>query len=170
LLILGGAFVAVWLVARKRLRAGVAAVSPADRLTGLAAGLALLGLLAIALAFTQPYALVFVLPSLYAWLWLPPEGRAWQRATLFVIGLAGPVAALLLLANELGISAYEAVLYLFGLASVGYLGLGSVLAILVWLAVAAQVGALARRRYLPSPPPSERPPPGAFRRALRRGG
>src|SRR5262249_11006941 len=159
-----------WAVACTRLRASVAAVSPADRLTGLAAGLALLGRLAIALAFTQPYALVFVLPSLYAWLWLPPEGRAWQRATLFVIGVAGPVAALLLLANELGISAYEAVLYLFGLASVGYLGLGSVLAILAWLAVAAQVGALASGRYAPYAGGVEPPPPGAFRRALRRGG
>jgi hypothetical protein len=170
LLVLGGAFVALWLAARKRLRASSAAVSPVDRLTGLAAALALLGLLAIALALTKPYALVFVLPSLYAWLWLPLEGRAWQRATLFAVGLAGPVVALLLLANELGISAYEAVLYLFGLATVGYLGLGSVLSILVWLAVAAQVGALASGRYAPYAGGSEPSPPGVLRRALRREG
>jgi hypothetical protein len=112
---------------------------------------------------------VFVLPSLYAWLLLPLEGRAWQRAGAFVVGVAGPVAGVLLLASELGTSPFEAVRYVVGLATVGYVPLGSVVAALVWLAVAAQVGALAFGRYAPYAGGAA-PPPGLFRRALRREG
>ena len=166
-LALGAVFVAGWLVARKRLRPR-ATTSPTDRLTGLAVGLALLGLLAIALALAKPYALVFVLPSLYAWLWLPLEGRAWQRAVMFAVGVAGPVAGLLLLAGELGSTPFEAARYVVGLATVGYVPLGSVVSALVWLAVAAQVGALAFGRYAPYAGGADPPPPGAFPRALRR--
>ena len=111
---------------------------------------------------------MFVLPSLYAWLWLPLEGRAWQRAVAFVVGLAGPVAGVLLLGGELGTSPFEAARYVVGLATVGYVPLGSVVSALVWLAVAAQVGALAFGRYAPYAGGAEPPPPGAFRRALRR--
>ena len=143
--------------------------SAADRLTGLAVALALLGVVAIAVALVKPYALVFVLPSLYAWLWLPLEGRAWQRAGAFVVGLTGPVAGVLLLAGELGTSPFEAARYVVGLATVGYVPLGSVVAALVWLAVAAQVGALAFGRYAPYAGGAA-PPPSLFRRALRREG
>ncbi len=169
LLALGAVFVAGWVAARRRLRQS-AATSATDRLAGLAVGLALLGVLAVALALVKPYALVFVLPSLYAWLWLPLEGRAWHRVVAFVVGLAGPVAGVLLLAGELGTSPFEAVRYVVGLATVGYVPLGSVVAALVWLAVAAQVGALAFGRYAPYAGGEEPPPPGAFRRVLRRGG
>ena len=169
LLALAAVFVAGWLVARRRLRAS-AATSAADRLTGLAVGLALLGIVAVALALAKPYALVFVLPSLYAWLWLPLEGRAWQRAVAFAVGLAGPVTGVLLLARELGTSPFESARYVVGLATVGYIPLGSVVAALVWVAVAAQVGALAFGRYAPYAGGAEPPPPGVLRRALRRGG
>jgi Peptidase family M28 len=167
LLALAAVFVAGWLVARRRLRAS-ASTSPADRLTGLAVGLALLGIVALALAVAKPYALVFVLPSLYAWLWLPLEGRTWQRAAAFAVGLAGPIAGVLLLARELVTSPLETVRYVVGLATVGYVPVGSVVAALVWLAVAAQVGALAFGRYAPYAGGAEPPPPGVLRRALRR--
>jgi hypothetical protein len=169
LLALAVVFVAGWLVARRRLRPSVA-TSPADRLTGLAVGLALLGIVAVVLALAKPYALVFVLPSLYAWLWLPLEGRTWQRAAAFAVGLAGPLAGVLLLARELGTSPFEATRYVIGLATVGYLPVASVVAALVWLAVAAQVGALAFGRYAPYAGGAEPPPPGVLRRALRREG
>ncbi len=148
LLALAAAFAVVWLVLRRPLRS-TRTTSATDRLTGLAVALALLGVLALAVALTNPYALVFLLPSLYAWLWLPLEGRVWVRVAAFVAGLAGPAIGVLLLGNELGTSPIESVLYLVGLATVGYLPLTSVLAGLVWLAVAAQVGALAFGRYAP---------------------
>jgi hypothetical protein len=94
--------------------------------------LALLGILAIAVALAKPYALVFLLPSLYAWLWLPLEGRALVRTLAFAAGLVGPVVGILLLGSELGTSPVESVLYVAGLATVGYLPLGSVLAAWAW--------------------------------------
>jgi hypothetical protein len=167
LIVLGCAFVVVWLVARGRL-APTTSPTAGERLAGLAVALAAVGVVAVVLAVTTPYALVFVLPSLYAWLWLPLERRLWHRATLFALGLAGPVAALFVLGHELGVSIAGAVLYVVGLVTVGYLPLGSALLFLVWAAAAAQVGALAFGRYAPYADGAEPPPPGPARRALGR--
>jgi hypothetical protein len=167
LIVLGCAFVVVWLVARGRLTPALPPTA-GERLTGLAVALAAVGVVAIVLAVTKPYALVFVLPSLYAWLWLPLERRLWQRALLFALGLAGPVAALFVLGHELGVSIVDATLYTVGLATVGYVPLGSVLLFLVWAAAAAQVGALAFGRYAPYAGGAEPPPPGPLRRGLGR--
>jgi hypothetical protein len=136
------------------------------RLAGLATALGALGLVALALALWRPYALVFVLPSLYAWLWLPLEGRLWQRTVLFGLGLIGPVLALLVLANQLGLSVIGAALYLVGLTTVGYVSLGAALLVLAWLASAAQVAALAFGRYAPYAR-DEAPRHGALLRRLR---
>jgi len=167
LILLVSAFAVAWLLARRRLTR-VRPTVPEERLAGLAVALAALGIVAVVLAVAKPYALVFVLPSLYAWLWLPVERRFWQRVVLFAVGLAGPVAALFILGDELGISIVGAVLYAVGLATVGYVSLGSALLALVWLAAAAQVGAVAFGRYAPYADGVEPPPPGAFRSALRR--
>lgn len=156
-----------WLAARRRLTR-VRPTAPEERLAGLAVALAAIGLVAVVLAVAKPYALVFVLPSLYAWLWLPIERRFWQRLVLFTVGLVGPVAALFILGRELGISIVGAALYTVGLATVGYVSLGSALLALVWLAAAAQVGAVAFGRYAPYADGVEPPPPGMFRSALRR--
>jgi peptidase M28-like protein len=166
LILIGGAFVIAWLVARTRLARSVAP-TPGERLTGLAVALAAVGVVAIALALTRPYGLVFVLPSLYAWLWLPLERRFWQRILLFVLGLGGPVAALVVLGHEVGASLLGAALYAIGLTTVGYLSIWSALLFLVWAAAAAQVGALAFGRYGPYAGGAEPPPPGPIRRALR---
>jgi hypothetical protein len=165
--VLGCAFAIVWLVARGRL-APTSPPTAGERLAGLAVALAVAGAVAIVLAVTKPYALVFVLPSLYAWLWLPLEHRLWRRAFLFALGLAGPVAALFVLGHELGVSIAGAALYTIGLVTVGYLPLGSALLFLVWAAAAAQVGALAFGRYAPYAGGAEPPPPGPLRRGLRR--
>jgi hypothetical protein len=122
---------------------------------------------AVALGLWKPYALVFVLPSLYAWLWLPLEGRLWQRGFLFALGLTGPVLALLVLAHQVGLSVIGAALYLVGLTTVGYVSLGAALVALAWFASAAQVSALAFGRYAPYAGGAEPPPPGALRRRLR---
>jgi hypothetical protein len=168
LIVLVCAFAVVWLAARGRLTP-ILAPTASERLAGLAVALTAPGAVAVALALTKPYALVFVLPSLYAWLWLPLERRLWHRLSLFALGLAGPILALFLLAHELGVSIVGATLYAVGLATVGYLPLGSVLLFLVWAAAAAQVGALALGRYGPYGGGAEPPPPGPLRRTLRRG-
>jgi hypothetical protein len=167
LLLLAAAYALVWLAVRRRL-AVAAQPTPEEWLAGLAVALALVGAVAIAIALTKPYALVFVVPSLYAWLALPVEGRLWRRAVLFGLGLSGPIVAFVLLGHELGISIPAAVLYVLGLATVGYLPLGTVLVVLLWLAGAAQVGALAFGRYGPYAGGAEPPPPGPVRLALRR--
>jgi hypothetical protein len=167
LLLLAGAFVIGWLVTRKRL-APTARPSPADRLAGLAVALALVCVVAIVLALAKPYALVFVLPSLYAWLWLPLEAHLVLRVGMFLLGLAGPLVGLVLLANELGVSWIAAALYAVGLVTVGYVSLGTAVVALVWAAAAAQIGALAFGRYGAYAGGADPPPPGAFRRAARR--
>ena len=166
LMLLCGTFAIVWLLGRRRL-VPLAVPAPEERLAGLATALAGLGLVAVALALWKPYALVFVLPSLYAWLWLPLEGRLWQRGLLFALGLLGPVVALLVLAHQLGLSVIGAALYLVGLTTVGYISLGAALLALAWFASAAQVAALAFGRYAPYAGGAEPPPPGALRRRLR---
>jgi hypothetical protein len=148
--------------------APTASPPPADRLAGLVVGLSVVGIVAVTLALTKPYALVFVLPSLYAWLWLPLEGRAAIRIGMFALGLAGPIVGLLLLGHQLDLSPIEAVLYVVGIVTVGYVPLGSALAALVWTAGAAQVGALALGRYGPYAGGAQPPPPGPLRRAARR--
>ncbi|MDH5280352.1 MAG: M28 family peptidase [Thermoleophilia bacterium] len=156
-----------WLGGRKRL----IPVRPADaseQLAGLAAALVGLGVLALALALAKPYALVFVLPSLYAWMWLPLRRRLWQRALLFGIGLAGPFLGFVMLSRQLDLGVIDTPLYVLGLTTVGYLSLGSALAAIAWAAVTAQLAALAFGRYAPYAQGTEPPPPGVVRRSLRR--
>lgn len=157
-----------WLVVRRRL-APALRPTPDERLAGHIVALALLGGVAAGLAVGRPYALVFVLPSLYAWLWLPLEGRLTWRILAYSAGLAGPVLAFLLLGNELALSPPDTALYLVGLVSTGYVPLAAVLLGLVWAAVAGQVGALAFGRYGPYVPPKPTRAAGAGRRSARVG-
>jgi len=166
LTVLGIALALGWLIGRRRL----IPTRPADaseQVAGLTAALACLGALALTLALVKPYALVFVLPSLYAWMWLPLRGRLWQRAVVFVLGLAGPLLGFLLLSHQLGLSAVDTPLYVIGLATVGYISLGSVLAGVAWAAVAAQLAAVTFGRYAPYAQGLEPPPAGVLRRSLR---
>ena len=156
-----------WLVGRRRLIPSRPS-DASEQLAGLAAALAGLGVLALVLALVKPYALVFVLPSLYAWMWLPLRGRLWHRALLFAVGLAGPLLGVLLLSRELDLSAVDTPLYVVGLATVGYLSPGSVLAAIAWAGVAAQLAALTFGRYAPYAHGMEPPPAGVVRRSLGR--
>ena len=66
-----GALVAVaWLVARVRL-APRRAVTPEEALAGHTAALVALGILALLIVATNPFGLLFALPALHVWLWLP---------------------------------------------------------------------------------------------------
>ena len=165
LLVLGAAFVLWWLVARRNL-VPVSTPAPDERLAGFVVALGLLGLAAVGLAIFQPYALVFVLPSLYAWLWLPLEGRRAVRITVFGVGLVGPVAGLVLLGRELDLSVIDSALYVVSLFTVGYLPLASALLGIAWTAAATQLAALALGRYAPYAGGLEAPPAGPLRRSL----
>jgi hypothetical protein len=141
--------------------------SSEEQLAGYAVGLSGLGVIAVACAITKPYALLFILPSLYAWIWLPLTGRSWQRIALFCLGLAGPLLGLGLLASQLQLAVLETPLYVAGLATVGYLPMGTVLLAIAWAAVAGQFGALAFGRYAPYAGGLEPPHPGVVRQSLR---
>ena len=159
------AFVAGWLVARRRL------VSPArptaeERLAGYTAALTWLAAVSIVVALVKPFAIVFILPSLYAWLWLPLRTRIWPRIGIYLAGLLGPLAGLLVLANELGLGLVDTMLYVVGLMTVGYIPLSAVVLGLAWAAAAMQLAALAFGRYAPYAAGAERPPAGPLRRGV----
>jgi hypothetical protein len=157
-----------WVVAHPRL-VPTRAVSRPEELAGHTAAMLALAVVALVVAATNPYALLFVLPSLHAWLWLPhvsDRGRG-ARLALFAAGFAGP---LLLLGSfafrfDLGL---DAPWYLLALTAVGLVPVPLVAAFLGWGAAAAQVGAVVAGRYAPYPAPSERPPRGPIREAIRR--
>jgi hypothetical protein len=138
---------AVWLLLRRR--AGTARpVTAEDELGGYAVALAGLGSITVATALANPFALVFVLPSAYAWLLLPSArgGRGWARDLLYGAGLAGPAVALVSLAHRFALGA-GVVPYVLGLAGVGYIPLVTLVLVLCWCAVATQVGAVAAGCY-----------------------
>jgi peptidase M28-like protein len=157
-----------WLVARPRLARTVAA-GEADELGGYLAALLGLGMIALVVAASNPFALLFVLPSLHAWLWLPQiqDRPLPARIALFAAGFVGPLLLFLSFAGryDLGV---DTLWYLPALVSVGYVPLPLLLATLGWGAVAAQIGALALGRYAPYPAPDERSVRGPIRETIRR--
>jgi hypothetical protein len=166
MIVLAAAFALGWIVLRQQL-APRSPAAPDERLAGFVVALGVLGIAAIGLAVFQPYSLVFVLPSLYAWLWLPLEGRLAVRVGAFVTGLLGPIGGLAVLARELDLSLPDAVLYVVGLFTVGYLPVGAALLGVLWAAAAAQIAAIALGRYAPYAG-GRTPPPGPLRRSLAR--
>jgi hypothetical protein len=137
---------APWLLSRRR--SGAArSVSPEEELSGYAVGLTGLGLVAVLIVPVNAYALVFVLPSLYAWLWLPQVDRPWLRDALYGLGFAGPVLAFVSLADRFGLG-IDVLLYAAGLVSVGYVPWASALLLLAWGAAAVHLGAVVSGRYV----------------------
>jgi hypothetical protein len=135
-------------------------------LAGYAVSLIALGGVAMATALISLYGLLFVVPSLYAWLWLPQVERrsAWARDILYGVGLAGPALAVVVIGTQLGLG-LDAPLYLVSLMTLGFIPWATVLVLLAWAAIACQLGALAAGRYRPIPRRS--PAPGQRRRAQR---
>ena len=163
--LLGIALLAGWLLGRRRL-AFPGPRAPEERLAGYTVAFGWLAVIALVIGLAEPYALVFVLPSLYAWLWLPLRTRMWTRAVLFGFGLFGPVAGLVVLSSQLNLGVLDTGLYVLGLATVGYISLGSVLLALAWAAAAGQLGALAFGRYAPYSNGVEPPPAGVVRSVI----
>jgi len=167
LVLLGAALVAGWILGRRRLVATTPA-SGEERLAGYAVALTWLAFVALGVALANPYALLFVIPSLYAWLALPLQNAIWARAALFATGLLGPLLILLVLSGELGLSLPRGAFYAVGLATTGYLPLRTVVLTLAWLAGAAQIAALAFGRYAPYAGGNDPPTPGPVRQLVER--
>ncbi|HEY7149918.1 MAG TPA: M28 family peptidase [Gaiellaceae bacterium] len=161
-------FLAVgWLIARDRLIPR-RPLGDGEELAGQVAALLVLAVLSLLVVAMNPYAVIFVLPSLHAWIWLPQvRGRpAPLRAVVLVAGFLGPLVLVGSVAGRLGLG-FDAPWYLAQLAAVGYVRFPALLVAAAWLAVAAQLAAIAARRYAPYPSAGERRNLGPVRRLVR---
>jgi hypothetical protein len=150
LAVLGAILLVAWFAWRERLFPRRPATAE-ETLAGHTVALLALGLLALLVVATNPFSLVYLLPSLYAWLWLPQAHDAPRlpRAVLLVLGFAGPLILVLSFAARLDLG-LETPWYLATLVTVGYVpwiavGLG-----VVWCAIAAQLTAITAGRYAAS--------------------
>jgi hypothetical protein len=157
-----------WFLARERLLPR-RDVTPGEELAGYTVALLVLGTLSLVVVATNAFTLLFLLPSLHAWLWLPQlrERRAAARAAALAAGLLGPALVLGSFAIRYGVG-LDAPWYVASLAAVGYVDVLSVTTFLAWLAAAGQLAALTARRYAPYPSAAERPPRGPLREVVRR--
>jgi hypothetical protein len=156
-----------WLVARSRLLPR-RPIGPEERLAGHSGALLALGVVGLLVAATNPFALVFVLPSLHAWLWLPQvQSRPPAvRAGVFLVGFAGPVYLVWSFATHYGLG-LDAPWYIAELFAVGYAPLALLVIAVGWLAAAGQLAALAAGRYAPYPATNERSRRGPIRELIR---
>jgi hypothetical protein len=157
-----------WFVARDRLLPR-RRIRPEEELAGHAASLLALGVVALLVVATNPFALVFLLPSLHGWLWLAQVRNrpVWIRAAVLLAGFAGPALLVWSFADRYGLG-FDAPWYLAWLFALGYAPLPLLLIGLAWLAAAGQLTALAGGRYAPYPSASERRPRGPVRETIRR--
>jgi hypothetical protein len=167
--LLGLAVLAVlgWFVTRERLIPR-RAITTEDELAGHTASLLCLGALSLLVVATNPFALLFLLPSLHVWLWLPQVRAApfVARLGVLALGFAGPALLIGSFAGRFGLG-WDAPWYLAELRSVGYVPFVVMPLLVVWLAGAGQLAALAARRYAPYPSAAELPPSGPLRRLVR---
>ena len=162
-LLLGGA----WLVARERLLPR-RPVTAGEEIAGHIAALLALAVVGLLVVSVNPFALVFLLPSLHAWLWLPQVRArgALVRAAVLAAGFAGPLLLLGSLAFRFGLG-LNAPWYLAELVAIGYVPVPALLVVVLWAAVGAQLAALASGRYAPYPDVRERGPRGPIRELVR---
>ena len=157
-----------WLVERHRLVPRRRPATSEEDLAGHAVALLALALVGLLVVATNPFALVFVLPALHVWLWLPLV-RSWRaplRIAVFAAGLAGPLLVLASLAWRFGLG-LDAPWYLLELVGVGYVALLPVAIVLAGAAAAGQLAAASAGRYAPYPAPHERGPRGPIREIVR---
>jgi Peptidase family M28 len=157
-----------WLVARERLLPR-RPVRAEERLAGYAGALLALAVLALLTAASNPYALIFILPSLHTWLWLPQvrDRPPWVRLALLAAGFVGPFLLVASMAWRFGLG-LDAPWYLMELTAIGYVPLPAVAIFLAWLAVAGQLIALEAHRYAPYPTAAERAGRGPLRAGMQR--
>jgi hypothetical protein len=157
-----------WIVARDRLLPR-RAIRPEEELAGHTAALLALAVIGLLVVATDPFALVFLLPSLHIWLWLPQvhSRGAWARLLVLAVGLLGPGLLVWSFAVRYGLG-WDAPWYIVKLFAVGYAPAPLLAIALGWLAAAGQLAALATSRYAPYPDAGERPRRGPIRQTIRR--
>jgi hypothetical protein len=156
-----------WFVARPQLTPRRTVTRP-EELGGHLAAMLGLGIVALVVAAQNPFTLLFVLPSLHAWLWVPhasDRGRPYALA-VYAIGFLGPFILLASFAFRFGMG-LDSLWYVLALTSVGFVPVPLLAALLGWGAVAAQTGAVALGRYMPYPDAHERPERGPIRESIR---
>jgi hypothetical protein len=156
-----------WIVARDRLLPR-REVRAEEELAGHAGALLALGVVALLVVATNPYALLFLLPSLHVWLWLPQvrESPAWVRTCVLLAGFAGPLLLVWSFAGRYGLG-WDAPWYIASLYAIGYAQPAGFAIVLGWAAAAGQLVALVGGRYAPYPSAAERPPRGPLRELIR---
>jgi Peptidase family M28 len=159
--------VIAWAVARQRL-VPRREVGNDEKLAGETVALLGLGIVALLVMATNPYALLFFLPALHAWLWLPQvrRGHVTARFVVLAVGLVGPLLIVFSLAWRYGLG-FDAPWYLMQLVALNYVQVPAVAITLCGGACAAQLAAVAAGRYAPYPPAGERPARGPFRELVR---
>ncbi len=167
LVLLAALLVAIWLVCRQRL-VPRRPVSLEEDLAGSVAGLIGCGAVALLVLATNPYALLFLLPALHAWLWLPQvrTRSALRRGVVFGVGLIGPLLPLLSLALRFGLG-LDAPWYLLELVALRYVKPIAFAIALLGTTCAAQLAVVAAGRYAPYPRAGERPARGPVRSLIR---
>lgn len=156
-----------WIVGRDRLIPR-RAVSLEEELAGHTAALLALGAVGLLVVATNPFALLFVLPSLHLWLWLPQlrHSPRWTRIAVLLAGFAGGALLLWSFAGRYGLG-WDAPWYIASLFAIGYAPASLLVIGLAWLASAGQLVALVGGRYAPYPSAAERPPRGPLRELVR---
>jgi hypothetical protein len=156
-----------WFVTRERLlpRRDVTAE---EELAGHTVSLLCLAGLSLLVVGTNPFALLFLLPTLHVWLWLPQlrDAPLAARLGVLVLGLAGPAVLVGSFAARFGLG-WDAFWYLAELRAIDYVPFVVMPLLVIWLAATGQLAALATRRYAPYPAAEELPPRGPLRRVLR---
>jgi hypothetical protein len=158
---------AAWLVVRDRLIPR-RSVTREEELAGHTVALLVLGLISLLVVATNGFALIFLLPSLHAWIWLPHvhDRPFWVRLPIFAAGFAGPALLLWSFGVRFGFG-LDAPAYLAQLTALGHVPLPLLMLFVAWLAVAGQLGALSVRRYAPYPAREERRGFGPVRQLVR---
>jgi hypothetical protein len=167
LFLLAAVLFLAWLVPRQRL-APHRAAEAAEELAGETAALIGLAVVSLLVLATNPYALVFFIPALHAWLWLPqvrPRARG-SAFVLLLVGLVGPALIVISLATRFGLG-LDAPWYLLELVSLRYVHVPAVAITLAGAACAAQLAAVTASRYAPYPERHERAPRGPLRELVR---
>jgi peptidase M28-like protein len=156
-----------WIVARDRLLPR-RAIAAEEELAGYTAALLALGVVALMVFATNPFALIIILPALHVWLWLPHvSGRhpLWRIGVL-AAGFAGPAIFFWSFGTRFGFG-FDTPWYLVELVTVGYVPLIVVPVAAAWAACGAQLAAVSVGRYAPYPAAHERPARGPLRKLAR---
>ncbi|HEY4977096.1 MAG TPA: M28 family peptidase [Gaiellaceae bacterium] len=146
-----------WLISRDRLLPRLKA-SPEEELAGYACALTVVAIASLVVAWLNSYALLFLLPPLHTWIWMPQvrRNRPWTSLALLAVGVLGPLLVYWELASRLHLGA-SVVWYVPALAAVGYLKLSLLVVAAVLAAASAQLAALSVDRYAPYPAAENRP-------------